>query len=256
MKKDDKETIRESFTGQEDGFIYFFYRPRMLEAHGPEDVERLYLVLRPLDSEKFRLIALDSPRLPQRGERFNLVTGTVLKVNEKRVVLQHELAEHHKQVQGSIQTSQGSARSCGEGVYTLRQSDGSTHLVYIIELPQGEREILDALGVDSEGDLEIGIYNPYYESSDTTAESPAASELPEPFRTRLDNERITYDDINTLLNFEGIHVALFRQEGPVATDLRNELHPLPDTRKTADIVYDLKIRFSSGTQPLFTDAWE
>ena len=72
-------TVRQKQSANQDeeivekGDIFFFYRPRVehMEAEGPEDIQRFYMVLKPEGGTPFRVAVLGRKRLPDpdRHER-------------------------------------------------------------------------------------------------------------------------------------------------------------------------------------------
>jgi hypothetical protein len=256
MRQDDLEGIKLSFVGQEDGHIYFFYRPKILEASGPQDVSELYFILHPLDSKLFRLIRLDGSALPDEERGFNLITGTVLKVDSKSSVILRELEARSGEVLGVPQVKQSSARPCAEGVYTIIKREDHPHLVYDLELPRLDGKISRSLRINNEGNFEIGVYNPYYETPPQTGEIPKAAVWPESFKDRFGNKRIVYQSIPELLNFAHTKVALFRAPASEFRTEEEELHPLHKTEKTADIFIDLRIQKERyPVEPLVKGDW-
>ena len=61
---------REQSSILERGDIYFLYRPRVGvdEAHGIEDVQRFYILLKPRGRREYRLLIVGRKKLPDPGE--------------------------------------------------------------------------------------------------------------------------------------------------------------------------------------------
>jgi len=168
----------------EKGLIYFFYKPKveLKEVHGPEDVQRLYVLLWPAapsiqeDEKKMkhpegkmgtgepeRLIVLGKKKLPDvhkgKHEKF---WGFVEKVSrnideveedlEARTYTTHTRGERH--VEG--------ARPVGAGVYAIvkHPTKGHTHLVYVLELPEEPTEVQKAFNIGKEGSFVVSVKNP------------------------------------------------------------------------------------------------
>ena len=256
MRKEDREAIRQNFLGQEDGHIFFFYRPRGKEAHGPQDVEKIYVVMHPFDAKSYRLIALDTASLPEEGDPFNMIVGNVLKVNDKQSVILSELGVKTEMVMGATLVAQGAARPCGEGVYTLIMQGNKAHLIYLLELPAIDGKVKEGLRIGGEGNFLVGVYNPYYESPPETQAQARGPALPESLKIKLDNERIVYDDVKELLDYEGTKLAFFRESTKHLGSIKQELHPLADNEKTADLFGDLKVqREKFPVEPLIKGEW-
>lgn len=255
MREDDREAIRQYFLGDEDGHIYFFYHPISTEAHNVEDVEHISVVLHPFASKYYRLIYLDAPSLPSADDHFNMVNGIIKKVDDKQIVIHNELQERHQMVLGVPQVKQAAARPCGEGVYTILSQDNRAYLVYVIELPRIDGKVKESLHIGSDGVFTIGIYNPYLES-ESLAESPRPH-FPENLKAQMKDQRILYDNLPTLLNYENSKLAIFKESEFDIKTLKPRLHPLKDTSRTADIFGDLKLqRENYPIEPLFRGEWK
>ncbi|KAI3775912.1 hypothetical protein L1987_45670 [Smallanthus sonchifolius] len=164
---------------RERGDIYFFYRPRVgkEEPHSSDDVQRMYIVLRPDSSgetsnqveqqekqdevniEKsmlLRLIVMGKKSLPNPAKRSKPYWGFVELVTTK--------------IQ-DIKDALKGARALGEGVYRiLKHHSGEgdkprkmhTHLIYKLEFPSegAESRPQEELNVEREGSFLIQIKNP------------------------------------------------------------------------------------------------
>lgn len=255
MRMDDREAIRQYFLGVEDGHIYFFYHPKSIAAYNEEQVEHLSLVLHPFASKYYRLIFLDASSLPGTDEHFNMINGMVKKVDDKQIAILNDLQEKVQMILGVPQVKQAAARPCGEGVYTILFQDNKAFLVYVLELPRVDGKVKESLNIGSEGVFTIGIYNPYLE----TAAEPGQPRphFPEDLKAQMKNQRIVYENLPTLLNYENSSLAIFKESEFDLKKLKPRLHPLADTSRTADIFGDLKLqREHHPVEPLFRDEWK
>jgi len=255
MRMDDRETIRQYFLGDEDGHIYFFYHPISTEAHNVEDVEHISLLLHPFTSKYYRLIYLDAPALPSAEDHFNMVNGIIKKIDDKQVTIHNELQEKHQMVMGVPQVKQAAARPCGEGVYTILSQDNRAYLIYVIELPRMDGKVKESLNIGSDGVFTIGIYNPYLESESMT-EGPRPH-FPEDLKAQMKDQRILFDNLPTLLNYENSRLAIFKESEFDIRTLKPKLHPLGGTARTSDIFGELKLqRETYPVEPLFRGEWK
>lgn len=257
MRMEDREEIRAGFLGKEDGNIYFFYRPKALEAHSSEDVAEIYLILHPFDLKVYRLIALNSSKLPEEGDEYNLISGRVGKVNSKPQVIMKELEARTEMIWGVPRVKQSAARPCGEGVYTLIEKNRQTHLVYVLELPNLDGKLKGALRINEKGSFTVGVYNPYYEYLAEPFETyPSGPALSESLKAKLDGERLVTDSVEELLNYETINIALFRESLLDLEFMEKDLRPFRKTEATADIFADLKIQKEHfPCEPLLKGEW-
>jgi hypothetical protein len=242
VQAENREIIRSNFIGAEDGHIYFFYRPKALVAHDVDDVEQLLFVMHPFDSKYYRLIQLDSSKLPTESDHFNMVTGIVKKAAEKNTVILKELSEKSELVYGSSQVKKSACRPCGEGIYTIKMVNNQSHIIYAIEMPHLDGKIKKSLQINDEGDFTLGIYNPYYESHPENLLMEHQVTLPEEIKAKLKTERIVYNDTVTLLNYENIKIALFKNPVEKEDRVTQEVQSLVKNVKMADIFEDLKLQ--------------
>lgn len=259
MRLEDRDAIRQNFLGEEDGHIYFFYYPKTVATHNEQEVEHISFILHPFDSKLFRLISLNGVSLPQTANHFNMVNGIVQKVDDKQSVIKHELEEQYQMVLGVPQLKRASARPCGEGVYSIicPQNNSNAYLVYALEFPNIHGKIKELLHINTEGAFTFGVYNPYLESETEIEASRKQPHYPENLKNVIKKQRIIYDRLPQLLNYENSKLVLFKEEDLDMQTLRKQLHPLAATSKTADIFTDLNLqREKFPVEPLFKGEWK
>lgn len=162
----------------EKGIIYFFFRPKVAVDHAEsiDDVQRSYIVLRPLplgtelkdgkigdrDSEgHHRLIAIPKKKLPERGyEKF-------LTFVEEPKISAADLKNRFLKGSTYMTKSQGERKNSpmepiGEGIYALARTEGerSTNLAYILTLPSTPDELQKDFGLKSRGSFVVNVRNP------------------------------------------------------------------------------------------------
>ncbi|RUS19611.1 hypothetical protein BC937DRAFT_87200 [Endogone sp. FLAS-F59071] len=159
---------------QESGHIYFFYRPKVdaPEVNGAEDVQRLYLVLKPSHTKlagsqatsasaqpKTRLVVVTRKKLPEiqnRSRYWGFVRKATSNVEELANYLDEE--KYGTKTKGSRKLQP--ARPAGEGVYAIVEHNGHTHLAYILTLPKEPGEVQEAFNIGKEGSYIISVKNP------------------------------------------------------------------------------------------------
>src|SRR5271165_4296805 len=104
----------------ERGDIYFLYRPRVQhsEAHGAADVERLYIVLKPWRSYKYRLLIIGRKKLPD-PEEHNRFWAFVWRVYHDRAALVEELGPKQYETKTRGERIVPPARPAAEGIYAI-----------------------------------------------------------------------------------------------------------------------------------------
>src|SRR6266850_7264748 len=104
----------------ERGGILFFYRPRVdvEEADAFEDVQRFFIVLRPVGTRRFRRIVIGRKRLPD-PEAHERVWGLVVEVADDPAELLEELERKAYETKTRGTRELPEARSAGEGRYSI-----------------------------------------------------------------------------------------------------------------------------------------
>jgi hypothetical protein len=169
----------------ERGIIYFFTRGRV-GVNNPDnvqDLQRSFLVLRPLpegtklgegpiqDLKNNRLIAIPKKVLPKsHTDRFMVFV-------EKGKTTIQDLKENF--FQGSkYETKTSGTRETppvtpvGEGVYAITSQDRSTHLAYLLTIPESIGEVQRDMGISNKGSFLMSLKNPQ-------RKGPANASLPE-----------------------------------------------------------------------------
>ncbi|KAJ3195282.1 hypothetical protein HK101_000619 [Irineochytrium annulatum] len=150
----------------ERGHIYFFYKPRVQEDH-PEsidDLQRFYILLLPTEGpssgkDMHRLILVAKKRLPSiaKGhERFFAFVDAVGSLDDS---LEHlRLKTYQTKTRG--ERTQHEARPCGAGVYAIVREKKSTHLCYVLRVPENPGPVQDELKIHQEGSYVLSVKNP------------------------------------------------------------------------------------------------
>jgi len=169
----------------EKGFIYFFTRGRVGidEPESVQDLQRSYIVLRPIpngakigegpvqDQKNLRLLALPKKVLPKSGrDRFMVF---VEKANTSVEDLKENFlaaSDYDTKTTGTRHTP--AAAPVGEGVYALTSAGRTSHLAYMLTIPQELGEVQEEMGVKQRGSFITSLKNP-------TRKGPANATLPQ-----------------------------------------------------------------------------
>ncbi|KAK9238842.1 hypothetical protein V1525DRAFT_357635, partial [Lipomyces kononenkoae] len=160
----------------EEGLIYFFFRPKVgtTEASSVEDVQRTYVVLRPLpftstdmkDTVKrvgrddCRMIIIPKKTLPTTGG--GRLIGLVTKVHSSVDDITDQLDTEKYSTKTRGERTLPSARPIAEGVYVLTQEDNMHYLSYILTVPQEQTEVESEFGISQDGRYIVSARNPKY----------------------------------------------------------------------------------------------
>lgn len=180
----------------EKGVIYFFTRGRVgvPDPDSVQDLQRSYFVLRPLaggakitdgaiqDIGNNRLIALPKKVWPKSGrDRFMVF---VEKAGVDMKSLKEEFfqgSEYSTKTTGTRQTPP--TTPIGEGVYAITYTgggQGTTHLVYMLTIPQEIGEVQKDVGLAEKGSFICSLKNPE-SSGPANAQLPTSPDYPKEF---------------------------------------------------------------------------
>jgi hypothetical protein len=243
----------------ERGDIYFLYRPRVEEKspEGLEDVQRSYIVLKPDERDRYRLIILGRKRLPQIEEGGEKNWAYVAMVRKDPKSVEKELREETYQTKTRGERHLPAARPAGEGRYAVARHGDHTHLVYALELPEKPGEVQRELDIEESGSYIISIKNPE-KPSPPSAGLPrnAKAELPPYLIERFRDRRFAECDPPEFLDHEQVELMIIGAKEDPVKELGIELRTEKETERTAEIINDLKIsKREHPLEPLFKGEW-
>lgn len=251
----------DSTTTLEDGNVYFFYRPRVEEEapEGPEDVQRLYMVLSPKGAQRYRLILIGRKHLPDTSRAGKeREWGFVDKVRNRPQGIARELQEQSYTTKTRGKRHLPAARPAGEGVYQIVRHDNHTHLVYVLELPKDPGGVQKELEIDEEASYIISVKNPEAGSPRAAGLGPdQQAEFPQRLKETFRGRKFSELDPPDFLNYEGAELLLVSAAEDPEQELGIHLDADSENRSSADIFRDLHVKKSEHPlAPLFEGAWE
>jgi hypothetical protein len=243
----------------EEGNIYFMYRPRVNEGgvQGLKDVQRFYVVLNPKGKQRYRLMVMPKKQLPDikdGGQRF---WGFIEKVSRKAADVANELDKEVYETKTRGKQRQPEARPAGEGVYAIARHGDHTHLVYVLELPEGPGEVQQALNIEEEGSYIISIKNPDQPSPRGMGlDEDRQADFPKKLQGKFRGRRFADVDPPDFLNYEGAELLLIGAAEDVSEELGIELEAEEESESTAEIFNDLRLEKSRHlVRPLLKGEW-
>ncbi|KAI0474435.1 hypothetical protein F4859DRAFT_522059 [Xylaria cf. heliscus] len=178
----------------EKGIIYFFFRGRVGidEPSDVDEIQRSYMILRPLDNDaklgegtiqdtgNIRLVAVPKKVFPRSGrERW---IAFVEKSDISLKTLKEEFlssSEYETKTVGTRHTP--AAKPAAEGIYAITTTGRESHLAYMITLPSELGEVQAELGLRKKGSFIISTRNPEYDAPRGTT-LPKGPDYPEDIR--------------------------------------------------------------------------
>jgi hypothetical protein len=245
----------------ERGGIYFLFRPKVEVPvpHDFDDVQRLYLVLHPLDRATYRLIIVWEKRLPattREGDRRSW--AFVDKVASRPEEIEDELDPQPYETRTRGPRLEPPARPAGEGVYAIVRHEDHTHLAFALELPEEPGEVQRALDIPRQGSYIVSVRNPESPAPPGVGLDPRRrATYPEDLQQRVRGRRFIPLDPPDFLDHVGAELLLIGATQDVTGELGIRLDPERETDTTADIFEDLRLeRSEHPIAPLLTGRWE
>jgi hypothetical protein len=241
----------------EQGDIYFLYRPRVEadEVRGLDDVQRLYLLLRPQGLRKYRLLIVGRKRLPDPG-RHDRFWAFVYKVFKSRADLREELGQSRYRTRTRGARDEPAARPAAEGVYALVLHGDHTHLTYALELPERPGLADHALNIPRQASYVIAVKNPEAESPPGAGLDPEhEARFPRALREQFKGRQFIAVETARFLDYPGAELMLIGASGDPHKELGLEFHPDHETEHTADVLKDLRLPREIVRKPLFEGQW-
>lgn len=242
----------------ERGDIYFFYRPKVIEAdtkahpHGIEDIQRFYIILHPENSPLFRLLLVGRKRLPDAKDHEKNWVQIELVTPERKEILDR-LKEERYQTKTQGKRINPSIRAIGEGVYSIVASGHQTYLSYELELPEQPGEVQKELNLESEASFVISVKNQEIAGIQGSVKANFPKDLQALFR---DRRFIAIESIE-FLNYANAELLLVGAHSAIPKKLRANLEPEPEECiNSAEIFDDLRLWMNEHTTaPLIEGVW-
>ncbi|KAF4300767.1 hypothetical protein GTA08_BOTSDO10847 [Botryosphaeria dothidea] len=257
----------------EKGIVYFFTRGRVGidDPEGPQDLQRTYFVMRPLpqgaklgdgrieDSDTNRLFALPKKTFPKSHS--NRYMAFVEKGKTTMQSLKDTFfagAEHETKTQGTRETPP--ATPIGEGVYAITETGRTTHLAYMLTIPQELGEVQEEMGLRSKGSFVISVKNPERKGP-ASAQLPQSPELPkeviEEFRglawAPVKPQYLDYANLQILLIGEGTDGNLANALEPKSKDQKAGKEEPEEELEKLEHEDELRVQHLHGNDTVFDD---
>ncbi len=246
----------------EKGNIYFLYVPKV-ESAGEEkevksldDVQRVYVILAPEGTNRYRRLVIGRKKLPKIREH-ERYWGFVDAVGTRPEEVERDLREEKYETATRGERKREAARPAAEGVYQLVRSGRETYLAYKLELPEQPGEVQAEMNIAKDARYVISVKNP---------ERPAPpgvglpggekAELTKRDQEKFRGRRFIPADPD-LLNQEGAEFVLIGAGGKPEEELGVDLEAEDEDERSADILKDLRLNAKEHPlEPLFEGEWK
>jgi hypothetical protein len=241
------------------GEIYFLYRPRVEHdrVRGIEDVQRLFLVLKPRAESRYRLLVIGRKRLPEVAPEHDRFWGFVAEVVDRPEQLHDALDRQEYNTRTRGRRVQPEARPAGEGVYVIARHGDHTHLAYALELPERPGRVQQELNIEAEASYVASVKNPQAPSPPGAGLSiEGRGQFPHKLRERFAARRFIPIDPPTFLDYVGAEFVLIGAAHDASAELEIDLEAQVERSEQGGIFRALRIRREARpTEPLFRSEW-
>ena len=234
----------------EKGDVFFFYRPKVETdaAHGLDDVQRFYMIVRPERAHPMRLMVVGYKRLPdiKKHER---AWGFVEDVSKSGTVMARDLGVETYDTKTRGERHVAAARPAGEGVYCFLERSSSLYFAYQLELPDKPGEVQKAFNIAPRASFAFSVKNPQKPSPTGTGLDEAREvSYPKSLQKIFRDRRFAVEDTR-LLDYEGAQFILVGARSGRRLEEGVDLEAAEDEEiATADLFKRLNIK--RGDRPL------
>jgi len=215
------------------GNIYFFYRPKVQheEAHGLEEIQRFFIVLKPDSSPLYILLIVGKKYMPEgKGHPFFAFVDHVTRHLDKLIAA---LSAQHYDTSTRGKRELPPTRCIAEGKYILALHNRHTHLTYQLKTPSKKGEVQEEFGLSEKGDYIMSVKNPYLPSQPAVGlDSQQKADYPDELKGKLNNHRFIPLNPSSFLNYEGAELLLISKGGSDLSqkepDIEKCLSHIPD----------------------------
>jgi hypothetical protein len=220
------------------------------------DLQRLYMVLKPRDRDRYRLMIVGQKRLPDvQGESRNWGFVDLVADRPDEIVQKLAPAVHDTRTRGVREVP--GVRTAGEGVSAIARRDDHTHLANALSEPETPADVQRDLRIEKEASYVLTVKNPEASSPKGTGlERSEKARLPAELQERFRGRRFAPADPPAFLDFRGTEVPLIGAREDVQKELGLALEAEAEVSDSRAIFRELNLdRDRTQTEPLFRGQW-
>ena len=242
----------------EKGDLFFFYRPRIdsQSARDLDDLQRLYVVLRPARKRpRIRVLTIGRKRLPEIAGH-ERSWGFVDRVTISTRVLARLLGEERYRTKTRGERALPAARPAGEGVYEFLRLGHKLFLAYELELPQRPGPVQRVLNIAMRGSYALSIKNPRATTpADVGLREEEEADYPPQLLREFRGRRFASEDVK-LLDYRGAEFVLVGAEPDPGRARDVEISSRHQSAEGAAIFDTLHLaRHGQPIEPLLAGSW-
>ncbi|GAB4165860.1 MAG: hypothetical protein Tsb006_5370 [Rickettsiaceae bacterium] len=193
------------------GNIYFFYRPKVEHdyAQNLDDVQRLFVVLKPADKREHILLVIGKKALPA-GENKETYFAFVEMVTHDVSALAEGFQAHIYHTSSLGKRKLPAVRGLAEGKYLLiKHKEKHVHLYYALRVPHNLADVHKSFGLKENDDFLVSVKNPRQPSPYYATLSPQQkAEYPERLTKKFQDYRFIPLDPPEFLEYAGSELLL------------------------------------------------
>ncbi|KAF2457580.1 hypothetical protein BDY21DRAFT_344253 [Lineolata rhizophorae] len=257
----------------EKGILYVFTRGRVgiEEPEGVSDLQRTYFVLRPLpkgakltdgpleDAPTNRLFAIPKKAFPKRrSDRLMAFTekGPTTIKNLKESFFGGE--QHRTATRGKRETPP--VIPVAEGVYAITELERSTHLAYMITIPEKIGEVQEDLGLMDKGSFVMSVKNPA-RPGPANARLPQGPDFPDEIMKEFRGlawipvkpHHLDYANVQTLLIGEGTEGDVGKALDQTKKDAKQDKEAPGEEMEALEYEDEQRVQHLHGDDTVFDD---
>lgn len=242
----------------ERGDVFWFYRPRVgvEEAHDLDDVQRLFVILKPDGARRYRRLIVGRKRMPDPASH-EREWAFVAEVTEDPAELHDDIERTEYETKTRGVRVQPPARPAGEGRYLIADHDGHTHVATALELPPRPGAVQRRLGILERCNYIVAVRNPDVEVPRGAGLPPERrANFPPELRERFGDRRFAPLDPPAFLDYEGAEIVLIGTAANPERELGIELDARQERLEDAGIFAALGLRRDDvPVEPLARGEW-